>query len=131
MINIHLECADPIAATLDDIHKLGKKAAITLKPGTPAEEAFPYLEQVDMVLVMTVEPGFGGQSFMEDMLPKITALRQEIDRRGLSVQIEADGGVNAVTAQKIAAAGCHIAVMGSALFNAANPQALVDEVHAL
>lgn len=131
MINIHLECADPIAAALEDIHKLGKKAAITLKPGTPAEEAFPYLEQVDMVLVMTVEPGFGGQSFMEDMLPKIAALRQEIDRRGLSVKIEADGGINAVTAQKIAAAGCHIAVMGSALFNASNPQALVDEVHAL
>ena len=131
MLNIHLECADPIRETLQHIRALGKKAAITLKPATPAEEAFPYLELVDMVLVMTVEPGFGGQSFMDDMMPKVTALRQEIDRRGLAVGLQVDGGINAKTAPVAAAAGADNAVMGSALFNADDPKALVDAVHGL
>ena len=131
LINIHLECADPITETLADIRALGKQAAITLKPATPAEEAFPYLDMVDMVLVMTVEPGFGGQSFMEDMMPKVTALRQEIDRRGLSVSIQVDGGIGAATAPIAAAAGADVAVMGSAVFNAADPRALVAAVQAL
>ncbi|MBR5523925.1 MAG: ribulose-phosphate 3-epimerase [Clostridia bacterium] len=131
LLNIHLECADPIRETLEDIRALGKQAAVTLKPATPAEAAFPYLEMVDMVLVMTVEPGFGGQSFMEDMMPKVAALRAEIDRRGLAVQIQVDGGINATTAVTAAAAGADNAVMGSALFNAADPQALVAGVHGL
>lgn len=131
LINIHLECADPIRETLADIHALGKQAAITLKPATPAEEAFPYLDLVDMVLVMTVEPGFGGQSFMEDMMPKVAALRQEIDRRGLSVSIQVDGGIGAATAPIAAAAGADVAVMGSAVFNAPNPRELVSQVQAL
>ena len=131
LINIHLECDDPIRETLEDIRALGKQAAVTLKPATPAEEAFPYLDLVDMVLVMTVEPGFGGQSFMEDMMPKVTALRQEIDRRGLSVSIQVDGGIGAATAPIAAAAGANVAVMGSAVFNAADPRALVAAVQAL
>ena len=131
LLNIHLECADPIRETLEDIRSLGKQAAITLKPATPAEAAFPYLDMVDMVLVMTVEPGFGGQSFMEDMMPKVAALRAEIDRRGLPVQIQVDGGINATTAATVAAAGADIAVMGSALFNAEDPRALMDLVHGM
>ncbi|MBE6807634.1 MAG: ribulose-phosphate 3-epimerase [Ruminococcaceae bacterium] len=131
LINIHLECADDIAATLKEIRDAGKQAAITLKPATPAEAAFPYLTMVDMVLVMTVEPGFGGQSFMADMMPKVTALRQEIDRLGLSVSIQVDGGINADTAVTAAQAGADIAVIGSALFNAQEPKALVDGVHTL
>ena len=131
LINIHLECADPIRETLEDIRALGKQAAITLKPATPAEEAFPYLDLVDMVLVMTVEPGFGGQSFMEDMMPKVTALRQEITRRGLSVSIQVDGGIGAATAPVAAAAGADVAVMGSAVFNAPDPRSLVAQVQAL
>ncbi len=131
MINLHLECASPIGETLAHIRELGKKTAITLKPATPAEAAFPYLDEVDMVLVMTVEPGFGGQSFMADMLPKIRTLRQEIDRRGLATQIQVDGGINADTAAAVAEAGAHIAVAGSALFNAADPAALVDKLHRL
>ena len=131
LINIHLECADDIAGTLQDIRDAGKQAAITLKPATPAEAAFPYLEMVDMVLVMTVEPGFGGQSFMADMMPKVTALRQEITRRGLNVSIQVDGGINAETAVTAAKAGADIAVIGSALFNAPDPKALVDQVHPL
>jgi ribulose-phosphate 3-epimerase len=131
IINIHFESDAPIAETLDRIRELGKKPAVTIKPNTPAEAVFPYLEQVDMVLVMTVEPGFGGQSFMQDMLPKIAALRAEIDRRGLNVAIQADGGINADTARSVAAAGADIVVIGSALFNAADPKALVDAVHPL
>ena len=131
LINIHLECADDIADTLADIREAGKQAAITLKPATPAEEAIPYLDQVDMVLVMTVEPGFGGQSFMADMMPKVTALREEIDRRGLKVSIQVDGGINADTAVTAAKAGADIAVIGSALFNSPEPKALVDGVHLL
>ena len=131
LINIHLECDDPIRETLEDIRALGKQAAVTLKPATPAEAAFPYLELVDMVLVMTVEPGFGGQSFMEDMMPKVTALREEITRRGLSVSIQVDGGIGAATAPVAAAAGADVAVMGSAVFNAPDPRSLVAEVQAL
>ena len=131
LINIHLECADDIADTLADIREAGKQAAITLKPATPAEEAFPYLDQVDMVLVMTVEPGFGGQSFMADMMPKVTALKEEIDRLGLNVSIQVDGGINATTAIEAARAGADNAVMGSALFNAEDPAALVAAVHTL
>ena len=131
LINIHLECADPIRETLEDIRALGKQAAVTLKPTTPAEEAFPYLDLVDMVLVMTVEPGFGGQSFMADMMPKVTALREEITRRGLSVSIQVDGGIGAATAPVAAAAGADVAVMGSAVFNDPDPRALVAQVQAL
>ena len=131
LLNIHVECEDDVAGCLADIRKLGKQAAITLKPATPAEAAFPYLDQVDMVLIMTVEPGFGGQSFMADMLPKIAALRQDIRRRGLQVDIQVDGGINAATAAQTAEAGANVAVIGSALFNAESPSGLVRQVQAL
>ncbi len=130
-LNIHVECDSPVRETLMRIRELGIHPAITVKPGTPAQAVFEYLPLVDMVLVMTVEPGFGGQSFMADMLPKITALRQEIDRRGLDIAIQVDGGINADTAALTAQAGADIAVMGSALFNATDPKGLVEGVHTL
>lgn len=131
LINFHVESAAPVAKTLHRIRSAGKKAALTIKPHTPAEAVFPFLDQLDMVLVMTVEPGFGGQSFMADMLPKVTALRKEIDRRGLCVSIEVDGGIASATAPLAAAAGADIAVVGSAFFNAADPAALTREIQAL
>ncbi len=131
LINFHIESAAPIAETLAAIHALGKQAALTIKPKTPAEAVFPYLDQVEMVLVMTVEPGFGGQKFMADQMPKVKALREEIDRRGLSVKIQVDGGVASTTAPTAAQAGADIAVVGSALFNAPDPAALVKEIQAL
>lgn len=132
IINFHVESDSPIAETIAAIRARGKKAALTIKPRTPAQAVFPYLDQIDMVLVMTVEPGFGGQKFMEDMLPKIAELRREIDARGLSVSIEVDGGVATATAPLVAKAGADIAVVGSALFNAGDAAlALVDEIHAL
>ena len=131
IVNFHVESAAPIDATLDRILKAGKKAALTIKPNTPAEAVFPYLDRLYMVLVMTVEPGFGGQKFMADMLPKIKALRAEIDRRGLPTHIEADGGISDVTAPAAAAAGADIAVMGSAFFGSADKAALTRRIQLL
>ena len=131
IVNFHVESAAPIDATLDRILKAGKKAALTIKPNTPAEAVFPYLDRLYMVLVMTVEPGFGGQKFMADMLPKIKALRAEIDRRGLSTHIEVDGGISDATAPAAAAAGADIAVMGSAFFGSADKAALTRRIQLL
>ena len=132
-LTIHIEADTPenIHKTLDLIRSMGVKPGIVVKPKTPAEAVAPFLSKCDLVLVMTVEPGFGGQSFMEDMMPKVTALRQEIDRRGLSVSIQVDGGIGAATAPIAAAAGADVAVMGSAVFNDPDPRALVAQVQAL
>ena len=131
LINFHLESSAPIDETLETIRAAGVQTALTIKPATPAEAVFPYLDKLDLVLVMTVEPGFGGQKFMADMMPKVQALRAEIDRRGLQTLIEVDGGINAETAPIAAAAGADIAVVGSALFNAEDPKALVAAIQAL
>ena len=125
MITIHLECNAPLKDTLRRIRAAGCKAGLAIKPATPIEAVFPYLSLVDLVLVMTVEPGFGGQSLIPHTLPKATALREEVDRRRLNVCIQVDGGVNAGNMREVAAAGVHAAVMGSALFNAENPRELV------
>lgn len=131
LINFHVECSSPIAETLERIRALGKKTALTLKPATPAQAVFPYLEQVAMVLIMTVEPGFGGQKFMTDMLPKITAVRQEAGRRGLNIDIEVDGGINLQTAACVAQAGATVAVAGSAFLGAADPAVFAGTIHSL
>lgn len=130
-INFHIESAAPVEETLRRIREAGVKTALTLKPNTPAEAVFPYLDQLDMVLVMTVEPGFGGQKFMADMMPKVTAIRKEAGRRGLPLSIQVDGGVNEESAKVAAAAGADIAVIGSAFFKAADPAALTAEVQKL
>ncbi|MDR0883051.1 MAG: ribulose-phosphate 3-epimerase [Oscillospiraceae bacterium] len=111
-ITFHVECGDDVAATLAAIHARGLKAALSLKPGTPVETLFPYLDQLDMVLVMTVEPGFGGQKFMDDQLPKIAALRA----RCPALCIQVDGGITAETAPLAVAAGADCLVAGSAIF---------------
>ncbi len=132
LLNIHVECASPIEETLRHIRALGKQAGITIKPATPASAVFDYLPLVDMVLIMTVEPGFGGQSFMQDMMPKIAEIKRESARIGKpDLMVQVDGGINATTAPIAAAAGADNAVVGSALFNAADPNALVDAIHAL
>ena len=131
LINFHVEADVDIEDTLRRIREAGIKTALTVKPKTPAEAVFPYLDQLDMVLVMTVEPGFGGQKFMQDMMPKVTAIREEINRRGLNVSIEVDGGVNMETAPICAAAGADVAVAGSAFFNMEDPTPLVESLHSL
>ena len=122
LITFHIESDSPVEETIDLIRSLGCKAALSVKPGTPVEEVFPYLDKLSMVLVMTVEPGFGGQSFMADMMPKVTALRQEIDRRGLDVDIQVDGGVSLKTVETVAKAGANVLVAGSAIFGSDDPE---------
>lgn len=130
-LNLHVECDSPLGPALEKIRSLGLKSALTLKPGTPAEAVFPYLDQLDMVLVMTVEPGFGGQKFMAEMMPKVTAIREEIHRRNLAVSLQVDGGVNRQTAVQAAKAGADIAVAGSALLGDPDPRSFVEALHAL
>ena len=129
LINFHVEADVDIADTLRRIRQAGIKTALTVKPNTPASAVFPYLDMLDMVLVMTVEPGFGSQKFMADMMPKVTEIREEINRRGLDVSIEVDGGINEETAKIAADAGADIAVMGSAFFGHKDPAALAEIVH--
>jgi ribulose-phosphate 3-epimerase len=125
-ITIHLECDSDIDKTLSLIKEKGCKAAVSVKPKTPAEAVFDYLDKVSMVLVMTVEPGFGGQSFMEDMMPKVEAIKKEIDRRGLDVSIQVDGGIGEKTIEKAAKSGADIFVSGNALFKAEDMTAQIE-----
>lgn len=116
-ITFHIEAADDPGAVIDKIKAHGLRAGITLRPGTAVEELLPWLEQVDLALVMTVEPGFGGQSFMKNMMEKVTAIRREarrIGKSGLIVQV--DGGVDRNTAGICAGAGADCLVAGSAVF---------------
>lgn len=127
-ITFHVECESDIDKTIDEIKKCGKKCALSLKPGTPAEAVFPYLDRLYMVLVMTVEPGFGGQKFMAYMMPKIEKIKAEIDRRGLDVIIQVDGGINKDTAVTVKKAGASSLVAGSAVFGADDPAAAIEEL---
>ncbi|MBE6644003.1 MAG: ribulose-phosphate 3-epimerase [Ruminococcaceae bacterium] len=126
LVTFHLEATDVPDECLETIKKYGKKAAVSVKPKTPAEAVFPYLDRCDMVLVMTVEPGFGGQSFMPDMLDKVRAIRAEINRRGLDIDIQVDGGINSETAKLAREAGANVFVAGSAVFKAADRKAAID-----
>ena len=129
-LTIHVEADQPqnTLAALDKIRELGCKAAISLKPRTPAEVAIPYLEKCDMILVMTVEPGFGGQKFMADMMPKIKQLREWLDDINPDCIIEVDGGVDAVTHTVCKEAGAEVLVAGSAYFKAADRAAFVKTI---
>lgn len=117
IITFHAEADSDIEKTIDLILASGKKAGLSVKPKTPAEAVYPYLDKLSMVLVMTVEPGFGGQSFMEDMMPKVSAVRSEIDRRGLDVDIQVDGGISKDTISIAAKAGANVFVSGNAIFS--------------
>ena len=127
-ITFHVECDSDVDATIDKIKKYGKIPALSIKPGTPAEAVFPYLDKIAMVLVMTVEPGFGGQSFMEDMLPKIKAIREECDRRNISMHIQVDGGITEKTAPLVKEAGADVLVAGSAVFGAEDTVAAIESI---
>ena len=126
LITFHLEATDVPDECLATIAKYGKKAAVSIKPKTPVEAVYPYLDRCDMVLIMTVEPGFGGQSFMPDMLEKVKALRSEIERRGLNVDIQVDGGINSETAKLAVSAGANVLVAGSAVFKASDRKAAIE-----
>ena len=133
LVTVHVESDFPenIHAALEKIHAKGKRAGIVLKPNTRAEAALPYLKECDIVLVMTVEPGFGGQKFMPSALDKLRWLRAEREKRGLHYLLEVDGGVDAVTAPQCVEAGADVLVAGSAVFGAADPAAAVGGLAAL
>ena len=117
VIAFHLEADDdPDAVDLLD-HRVGRGAGLAVNPETPAERALPYLERIDLLLVMTVNPGWGGQAFMTEVLPKLSALRAEADARGLDLPIAVDGGVNLETIGRAFVAGGDVLVTGSALYD--------------
>lgn len=117
IICFHTECDSDVEKTVDKIISLGKKPALAIKPATPIDDVVKYLDKLSMVLVMTVEPGFGGQSFMESTMPKIEAIRK-IDP---DIDIEVDGGINPETIKIASRAGANVFVAGSAVFKSENP----------
>lgn len=118
IITFHIEAATDVDATIEKIREAGCKPAISIKPGTAAEAVLPYLDRVYMVLVMTVEPGFGGQSFMPETMQKVRAIRDEITRRNLDTHIQVDGGIDNNTVSVAAGNGADILVAGSYVFKA-------------
>lgn len=129
-LTIHVEADQPVntLVCLDKIRQLGCKASISLKPGTPAEAARVFLPKCDMVLVMTVEPGFGGQKFMADMMPKLRTLRQMLDEVNPACILEVDGGVDANTCALCKENGAEVLVAGSAYFKAADRKSFVKTI---
>ena len=120
IVTCHVESdtEENIHEAIRKIHAKGKKAGIVLKPATPAEAALPFLKEVEMILVMTVEPGFGGQSFMADQMPKVAAIRKMIDEGNPQCELEVDGGVDPVTCKTCIEAGANVLVAGSAVYKA-------------
>ena len=129
MITFHVEAESDIAATLAAIRAKGVKAGLVVKPNTPAEAVFPWLAEVDMILVMTVEPGFGGQKYMAHMCPKIAAIRAEADCIGRTdLIIQVDGGIDGETVSSAAEAGANCFVAGSSVFGKADRAAAIKAI---
>lgn len=116
LINFHIEATDQVEETIRAIRAMGKRAGITIKPGTPVSAVEPYLELADMVLVMTVEPGFGGQKLIPDCIEKVREVRAMADAKGLSTDIEVDGGIHLGNVEEAIGAGANVIVAGSAIF---------------
>lgn len=128
IISFHIEADSDIDETISKIEEMGVKPAIAIKPKTNVEDVFPYLDRLYMVLIMTVEPGFGGQKFMADMMPKVVKLKEEIKRRNLDVLIEVDGGIDKNTIRTAYDAGIDIFVAGTAVFGQEDVKKAMDEL---
>lgn len=126
LLTFHIEACEDAESLLDTIHECGAMAAVSVKPGTPVEIVYPLLEKCDMVLIMTVEPGYGGQSFMPEMVEKVIKLKAEIETQGLDVMIQVDGGINAETAKICRDAGADILVAGNSVFKNEDRKAAID-----
>ena len=128
LVNFHVEAdtEENIKAAIALVKSLGKMTGVTLKPKTPVEAVMPFIKDIDLVLVMTVEPGFGGQKFMTEQLDKLRALRQLLDREGLCCQLEVDGGIDPDTAPLAIEAGATVLVAGSAVFGKADRAAAIQ-----
>lgn len=130
-LGFHYEAGSDVSALLKEIRSYGCKACLTIKPCTAAQEIFEYLPLCDMVLVMSVEPGFGGQKFMPSALEKLSALRDECRARGLDTELEVDGGINAETAPMAVKAGATVLVAGNYIFSAEDMGARISEIKSL
>jgi ribulose-phosphate 3-epimerase len=122
IVTCHVEASADPEALVRKAGRLGMKAGLGVNPDTPVDRVFPFLESLDRVLVMSVRPGWAGQEFLEEALPKIEAARSEIDRRGLSVEVEVDGGINEKTAYRCLEAGATVLAAASAIFKAPDPR---------
>lgn len=130
-LGFHFEAGSPVAETLKEIRNLGCKSCLTIKPCTEALQIFEFLPLCDMVLVMSVEPGFGGQKFMPEALNKLSVLRAEINRLGLNTELEVDGGINKETAPLAVKAGASVLVAGNYIFASPDMKATAKEIKAL
>ncbi len=132
-VTLHLEAdsQENIFSSLGLIRSLGKKAGLSIKPKTPLEELFPYLDLLDIVLVMTVEPGFGGQEFMPDQLPRIAGLKALLARKGLSCEIAVDGGINSETARLCIGAGADVLISGNTIFSSSDRGAAIKQLRGI
>ena len=131
MMNVHLEACVHLHRTIEEIHQAGMKAGVTLNPSTPVAMLEDIIGDVDMVLLMSVNPGFGGQRFIENTIDKVKRLRQLIDAKGSQALIEVDGGVQQETAPRLVRAGVDVLVSGSYVFKAANPEQVIHELKCL
>ncbi len=130
LVTFHVESDKPedISRAIDIVKGCGRKVGLSVKPGTPAEAVYPYIGKLDLILVMTVEPGFGGQSFMADMLPKIGMIRSALDSCGSLCELEVDGGIDEHTAGLVKDAGANVLVAGSAVFGAKDRAAAINAI---
>lgn len=130
IVTVHVEAdsQENTSKALELIHAQGKRAGVVLKPKTPAEAVLPFLDQCQIVLVMTVEPGFGGQKFMEDMMPKLRQLRAWISQRGLDCELEVDGGIGLGTCRTAIENGANVLVAGSSVYKASNITERIQEL---
>jgi ribulose-phosphate 3-epimerase len=130
VISVHVEASTHLQRTLAEIRRLGKRAGVVLNPHTPESQIEYVLEDLDLILVMSVNPGFGGQSFLPSALPKLEALRRLIDRAGLPIDLEVDGGVAPDTARRVVEAGARVLVAGSAVFGKPDRPAAIQALRA-
>ena len=131
MMNVHYEACVHLHRTIQEIHQAGMKAAVTLNPATPVSVLEDIIGDVDMVLLMSVNPGFGGQKFIENTIDKVNRLRQMINEKGSHALIEVDGGVQGETAPRLVAAGVDVLVSGSYVFGAADPEGVIKSLRSL
>ena len=128
IITLHYESCDDPKAVVDYIRSKGVRASVSIKPATPAEVLFPMLSELDMVLVMTVEPGFGGQKLIPETIEKVRKIREYADKNGISIDIEVDGGIGGDNVKLLTDAGANVIVAGSAIFRAEDPSAVIEQI---
>ena len=131
MMNVHYETCTHLHRTIQEIHDAGMKAGVTLNPSTPVSVLEDIIKDVDMVLLMSVNPGFGGQKFIENTIDKVKRLRKLIEEKGANTLIEVDGGVQGETAPRLVAAGVDVLVSGSYIFKSATPEAIIPSLREL